>query len=350
MVHRQRTRRPVRVTLKDVAEKAGVSRSAVSRSFTEGASVSEETRKKVMRAAKSLGYHPNVLASSLTTRRTKLIGLVADNFMNPVFLTVFDLFTRRIQKNGFRPLLVNLAGETDPADSLLMLRQYSVDGVIVASSTLPTSFAMAFRDAGLPVVHSFGRYSGESQTHVVGVDNIYCGQMAAQALLDCDYKRIAFLGGPEKATTTQDRLTGFAKTLEAEGIVPATFFADGYSYVAGYEAMTARIARGDLAEVYFCGDDVIAVGAMDALAAHGLKVPEDVGLIGFNDMEMSSWNCVNLTTIRQPIGQIISASVDLIIDLIRQPDLPPETRLMPCEVVYRSTLRPRQNEAAAPQV
>lgn len=332
----------MRVTLKDVAEKAGVSRSAVSRSFTEGASVSHETRKKVMRAAKSLGYHPNVLASSLTTRRTKLIGLVADNFMNPVFLTVFDLFTRRIQKNGFRPLLVNLAGETDPADSLLMLRQYSVDGVIVASSTLPTSFAMAFREAGLPVVHSFGRYSGESQTHVVGVDNVYCGQLAAQTLLDCDYKRVEFLGGPEKATSTQDRLKGFAKTLAAEGITPTTFFAEGYSYAAGYKAMSARISEGDLAEAYFCGDDVIAVGAMDALAAHGLRVSEDVGLIGFNDMEMSSWNCVNLTTIRQPIAQIISASVDLIVDLIREPDLPLETRLMPCEVVNRSTLRPRR--------
>ncbi|MEZ5824368.1 MAG: LacI family DNA-binding transcriptional regulator [Geminicoccaceae bacterium] len=329
----------MRVTLKEVAQKAGVSRSAVSRSFTEGASVSEETRRKVMRAAKSLGYHPNVLASSLTTRRTKLIGLVADNFVNPVFLTVFDLFTKRIQKRGFRPLLVNLAGQTDPADSVLLLQQYSVDGVIVASSTLPASFAAAFREAGLPVVHSFGRYSGESQTHVVGVDNRYCGQLAAQALLDFGYERVEFLGGPESSTSTQDRLAGFSGALAARGIDVPVSFARGYTYAAGYEAMAERLSRGNPADAYFCGDDVIAVGAMDALAAHGFRVPEDVGLIGFNDMEMSSWNCVNLTTIRQPVAQIISASVDLVIDLIQQPDLPLETRLMPCEIVKRSTLR-----------
>lgn len=329
----------MRATLKDVARKAGVSRSAVSRSFTEGAPVSEATRKKVLRAAKILGYHPNVLASSLTTRRTKLIGLVADNFRNPVFLTVFDLFTRRLQSLGFRPLLVNLAGETDPANSLLMLQQYSVDGVIVATSTLPASFAMAFREAGLPVVHSFGRYSGESHTHVVGVDNTYCGEMAARTLLGRGYRDIEFLGGPKASTSTKDRLDGFLTVLKEKGITPHIFFADHYNYDAGYQSMIARIEKGNLAEAYFCGDDIIAVGAMDALAAGGFKVPEDVGLIGFNDFEMAGWNCINLTTIRQPIDQIINTSVDLIINLIEHPDLPLETRLIPCEVVIRDTLR-----------
>ena len=98
-----------------------------------------------------LGYSPNFLARSLTTRRTKLIGLVSSNFHNPVFLEVFDLFTRSLQDRGLRPLLVNLSDETDPANSVRMLRQYSVDGVVVASSTLPPDFPMAFKDAGVPV-------------------------------------------------------------------------------------------------------------------------------------------------------------------------------------------------------
>ncbi|MEM8658412.1 MAG: LacI family DNA-binding transcriptional regulator, partial [Pseudomonadota bacterium] len=122
-------------TLKDVAERAGVSRSAVSRTFTEGASVSRKTRDKVLAAAKDLNYSPNFLARGLSTRRTKLIGLVSNNFHNPVFLEVFDLFTRSLQDRGLRPLLVNLSDETDPEHSIQMLRQYSVDGVIVASST-----------------------------------------------------------------------------------------------------------------------------------------------------------------------------------------------------------------------
>ncbi len=114
------------VTLKDVAELAGVSRSAVSRTFTEGASVSSKTRAKVMTAAQKLGYSPNALASSLTTGRTKMIGLVSNNFHNPIFLEVFDLFTKGLQDRGLRPLLVNLSEETDPNNSVQMLRQYSV--------------------------------------------------------------------------------------------------------------------------------------------------------------------------------------------------------------------------------
>ena len=131
----------MRVTLREVAALAGVSRSAVSRCFTEGASVSPATRAKIEKAADELGYRPNALASSLTTGRTKLIGLVSNNFHNPIFLQVFDLFTRALQDRGLRPLLVNLSQETDPAASVQMLRQYSVDGVIAVSYThltLPT--------------------------------------------------------------------------------------------------------------------------------------------------------------------------------------------------------------------
>ena len=147
------------VTLKHVAKKAGVSASAVSRTFTNGASVSDATRRKVERAATDLGYTPNALASSLTTGRTRLIGLVSNNFHNPIFLEVFDLFTRGLQERGLRPLLVNLSDETDPANSVLMLKQYSVDGVVVASSTLTPAFSEAFKKANIPVVHSFGRHS-----------------------------------------------------------------------------------------------------------------------------------------------------------------------------------------------
>jgi len=329
----------MRVTLKEVAERAGVSRSAVSRTFTEGASVSPKTRAKVMRAADELGYSPNVLASSLTTRRTKLIGLVADNFRNPTFLLIFDLFTRLIQERGFRPLLVNLSGETDPQHSLRMLRQYSVDGVIVASSTLPPSFAAAFRDAGLPVVHSFGRYSGESHAHVVGVDNVYCGGMAARTLIEHGYKRIGFMGGPETATSTIDRLRGFTDAMQAHDPEFPRSFAGAYSYDAGRAEMARLIEAGNLAEAYFCGDDVLSVGAMDALAEAGLDVPGDVGIIGFNDMDIARWRCIDLTTIAQPVSEIITASVDQVISLIAEPDAVPETRLLPCRVVLRSTLR-----------
>ena len=328
------------VTLKEVAARAGVSRSAVSRTFTEGASVSDKTRRKVELAAEELGYQPSLIARSLATNRTKLIGLVANNFRNPVFLEVFDLFTQGLQKRGFRPLLVNLSTETDPEKSLHMLRQYRVDGIIIATSTLPPTFPNAFRKAGVPVIHAFGKIDTASGVHVVGIDNRKCGEMAAQTLIDRGYKKIALLGGPQSATSTQDRFEGFVSRLEHLGVEPADVrFARNYSYSAGREAMNELMGEKKV-EALFCGDDLICMGAMDAARARGLKIPDDIGFLGFNDMNMASWSAYDLTTIHQPIRDIILSSVELVVAMVGEPNRSNETRLFSCSIVERSTLRP----------
>ena len=329
------------VTLREVAERAGVSRSAVSRTFTPGASVSGRTRAKVESAARELGYTPSALASALSTGRTRLIGLVANNFHNPLFLEIFDRFTRLLQERGLRPLLVNLTEETDPGKSVRLLRQYSVDAVIVASSTLPDGFARAFRDAGLPVVHAFGRRSAAGEVPVVGIDNAECGRIAARTFHARGYRRVAFLGGPAHATSTRDRLAGFADELaRLGGMRHNASFADAYTFEAGRAEMQRLLAEGPPAEAYFCGDDVVAVGALSAVRDAGLDVPGAVGLLGLNDMEMAGWANIDLTTIRQPVADIIAASVDLAVASIDDPALPPETRLFPCAIVERKTLRP----------
>jgi DNA-binding LacI/PurR family transcriptional regulator len=328
-------------TLKDVAIKAGVSTSAVSRTFTDGASVSPKMRQKVEVAAAELGYSPNFLARSLTTRRTQLIGLVSNNFHNPIFLQVFDLFTRGLQDRGLRPLLVNLSDEVAPEKSLQMLQQYSVDGAIVASSTLPPVFSKAFREQGLPVVHTFGRYTSDPDVHVVGIDNVEAGRMAARELVARGYHRVAFLGGPQTATSTIDRLKGFAEELTLHPAIQVRHsFAEAYSFNAGRAEMQRLLTLGP-AEVYFCGDDVLSIGALSAIADAGLKVPQDIGIIGLNDMEMAGWQNINLTTIHQPIKPIVTASVELMVRLLEEPDRYPEARLFPCRVTERGTLRPR---------
>ncbi|WGW04317.1 LacI family DNA-binding transcriptional regulator [Tropicibacter oceani] len=331
------------VTLKEVAERAGVSRSAVSRTFTDGASVSEVMRRKVEKAARELGYSPNALASSLTTGRTKLIGLVSNNFHNPIFLEVFDLFTRGLQERGLRPLLVNLSDETDPENSVRMLRQYSVDGVVVASSTLSPGFAKAFRDAGVPVVHSFGRYSSAPEVHVVGIDNREAGRLAARTLIERGYTHVGFMGGPESATSTQDRYTGFMSEVAAHPRIKVSYsFARAYSFDAGREEML-RLLQKDPAQAYFGGDDVLSIGALSAIIDSGLDCPKDVGIIGLNDMEMARWNNINLTTIHQPIRQIVSSSIELMVATLADGDRYPEGRIFSCSVVERGTLRPAQN-------
>ncbi|MBT8155808.1 LacI family transcriptional regulator [Epibacterium ulvae] len=328
------------VTLKEVAERAGVSRSAVSRTFTDGASVSDKMRRKVEKAARDLGYSPNALASSLTTGRTKLIGLVSNNFHNPIFLQVFDQFTRGLQERDLRPLLVNLSNETNPEASVRMLRQYSVDGVVVASSTLPPLFAKAFREADIPVVHSFGRSSSAPEVHVVGIDNVECGRMAARELVRRGYKRVAFLGGPEVATSTQDRFTGFMSEMAAHKDIKTTYsFAQAYSFQAGRREML-RLLKDTPAEAYFCGDDVLSIGALSAIEDSAYSCPQDIGIIGLNDMEMAQWESINLTTIHQPIREIINSSIELMVAMLDTPNRYPEARIFPCSVVERGTLRP----------
>lgn len=328
------------VTLKEVANLAGVSQSAVSRTFTEGASVSKIMRRRVEKAADELGYIPNVIASSLATGRTKLIGLVSNNFHNPIFLEVFDLFTRALQDLGLRPLLVNLTDETEPDASVRMLRQYSVDGVVVVSSTLPSAFAKAFRDSNVPVVHTFGRPSSTPKVHVVGIDNVESGRLAAQTLVARGYQRVGFLGGPEVATSTQDRLLGFKSVLQHHPKIDFDWsFAETYSFDAGRREML-RLLEHPPAQAYFCGDDILSIGAISAISDMNLSVPGDIGVIGLNDMEASSWNNINLTTIRQPIKSIVAASVELMAGMLNDHTRPPEARIFSCKVIERGTLRP----------
>ena len=273
--------------------------------------------------------------------------MISNNFHNPLFLQVFDLFTRSLQDRGLRPLLINLSTETDPAHSVDLLRQYSVDGAIVASSTLSPEFAVAFQDAHIPIVHSFGRFASAPKVHVVGIDNVECGRMAARTLIARGYKRIGFLGGPREATSTIDRRKGFFEVLDAtSGISTSESFATAYSFDAGRAEMLGLL-KGDPAEVYFCGDDVLSVGALSAIQENGLKVPQDIGIIGLNDMDMARWQNINLTTIRQPIQEIINSSIELVMATLDEPSRRPEARLYACEIVERGTLRPLPKQQRA---
>jgi DNA-binding LacI/PurR family transcriptional regulator len=192
--------------------------------------------------------------------------------------------------------------EGEPPDGALnMLRQYSVDGVIVASSSLHRKLLRACAKAGLPAVQAFGRPGGRMRANVVAADNIQGGRVAADLFCERGYRRVAFLGGPLSATSTEDRLEGFRQRLGRDRLSPVTeVYADSFSYAAGRTFMEALIKKGDIDGV-FCGDDILAIGAIDACRACGKSVPEDIGIVGFDDMPMASWTAYNLTTVRQPV-------------------------------------------------
>jgi DNA-binding LacI/PurR family transcriptional regulator len=220
-----------------------------------------------------------------------------------------------------------------------MILQYNVDGVIVASSMLPPQFAEACAEAGLPVVQAFGRPGAAANVHVVGADNVQGGRLAGRLLTERGYRRIAFLGGPATATSTEDRLRGFRQSLKRAGIAPVSIvFAASYAHEAGAERMRELLADTTI-DAVFCGDDILAMGAIDACRDAGIRVPRDLGIIGFNDFAMAAWPAYRLTTIRQPIPDIIVAAVDMVLDIVDATGPREKMHVFRCVPAIRGTLR-----------
>ena len=292
-------------------------------------------------ATQTLGYHPNALARSLMTRRTELIALISNNFDNPLFMEIFDLFTRRLQQRGRRPLLANLSGGTRTDGALQMLLKYSVDGAIVASSTLPPRFLDECTAAGMPVVQAFGRPGAAAGDNIVGADNVQGGRLAGDMLRQRDYRSIAFLGGPQGATSTEDRLQGLSESLAASGLEPsAVIYGHSYCHEAGFTLMKQLLRNGGI-DAVFCGDDVLAMGALDACREAGVRVPADIGVVGFNNMAMAAWPAYNLTTIHQPVAEIIVTAVELLLGIVDGSNQATDMRLFDCHAIERGTLRSR---------
>ncbi|MDR6291352.1 MULTISPECIES: LacI family DNA-binding transcriptional regulator [Inquilinus] len=327
-----------RATAQQVADAAGVSISAVSRTFTKHASVSPRMRARVLAAAEALGYRPNQLARSLMTGRTELVGLVSTHFANPAFMDVFDLFTRELQRRGLRPLIANLSEDGHAAAALDMMLQYNVDAVLIATSAPPEGFAASCARAGLPVVHVFGRAGTDAPVPVVTVDNVAGGRLAAQAMLARGLRRLAFLGGAPSDASSIDRAAGFAQELAGAGLQPvAVDYAGDYSHEHGRRAMHALL-DAHRPDAVFCGDDILALGALDACRERSVRVPEEIGVVGFDDMKLAAWPGYSLTTIRQPMAEMVRHAIGEIAARLADPAHELRSRLFEIALVERGSL------------
>lgn len=312
--------------------------SAVSRTFTKDASVSPRMRARVLAAAEALGYRPNRLARGLMTGRTELVGLVSSHFANPAFMDVFDLFTRELQRRGLRPLIANLSEDGGADSALDMMLQYSVDAVLIATSAPPEGFAASCARAGLPVVHVFGRAGSPDAVPAVTVDNVAGGHLAAEAMLKRGLTRLAFLGGAATDSSSIDRAAGFTERLAAAGLQPlAVAFAGDYSHEHGRSGLHALLDR-HRPQAVFCGDDILALGALDACRERGLAVPQDIGIVGFDDMPLAAWPGYRLTTIRQPMAEMVRHAIGEIAARLADADHPIEDRLFDIALVERDSL------------
>lgn len=306
------------VTASDVARALGMSQSTVSRVFTPGASVSAKTRKKVLEAAQQMGYRPNAIARSLITKKSNMIGIVMGDVKNPFYPNVLSMFSRELGKKGYHLLFVNTKNNQISDDEIFQLCEYNVEGIIITDALLTSSLASYFKDKQIPIV-MFNRYEQNSLFHAVSCDNIDGGYQIGKYLLTKGHRHLAFISGNPNTSTSHDRKKGFQEALQESGYTYTTEYGD-YTYEGSYQA-TLRLLKSALPlDAIFCANDIMALGAIDAAKEIGVRIPEDVSIIGFDDINLAAWSAYSLTTWKQPVNKMIAATIELLLKHIEKPE------------------------------
>lgn len=321
-----------RITAAEVARAAGVSRSAVSRTFTPGSSVSVSTRLRIEAVAARLGYRPNALARTLITRRSRIIGVVMAAIDNPFHAQLLQCLDAALQGRGLAMLLRG-ADRPERTDELIQhLLSYQVDGVVVASGLFSSSAAKACVAAATPVV-MLDRLMRAAGASAVGSDNRAGARMAARHLVALGRRRIAFMSGTPGISTSSERARGFLDGLAEAGLVPVAIASGRYDYAAGQGAADALLAHRP--DAIFCENDLMAMAVLDVARARGLEVPTDLAVIGFDDIPAAALPAYALTTVAQDARALADAAATLLQDLIDAPGRRPARRLIACSLVRR---------------
>ncbi|WP_020593391.1 LacI family DNA-binding transcriptional regulator [Kiloniella laminariae] len=335
-----RVKNVIRVTVGDVAELAGVSRSAVSRTFTPGAPVSAGTRERVLSAAKELGYRPNALARSLTQSHTNIVAIVMGEFDNPFQPWMFDALTRHLHRGGKMPMLVTVDSTGDPVEPIFRALDFRVDVLVVAAGSLPDESVAACIESGVPVI-MLGRSVETDIVDVVLSDNHMAGAQAATTLINSGHQRLAYVGGSENRLASKERGEGFVQALNGMDCpLSQMVFCGSYSYQSGYEAALSMLTLDKKIDGIFCASDSLAFGVMDAVRDHlGLKIPQDLSVMGMDDVPMSAWPGYGLTTIRQPVNKIAEFVLERIDYWSVPGEKKPVLQRIPTELIVRNSVR-----------
>jgi LacI family transcriptional regulator len=336
---------PAPLTSHDVAREAGLSQSTVSRALRGDARVAEETRERVLAAARRLGYTPSALGRNLVQRSTRTIGMVVTEIGNPFYPNLIAPLHDELAELGYRMALFTERLEGDQAsasDHLQGLFDHGIDGAVLTTSTLEGDVPRELLRRGLPFVF-LTRVVDSIPADSVSVDNALGGSLVAAEVARLGHRHIAAVFGPGNTSTGRDRERGFRAGLRAAGgaLDERAVFHAGYTVDAGHEAMQAIIALDDRPSVVVCFNDLVAVGALNAARAAGLRVPEDVSITGWDDLPMASWEICQLTTVRQSMHEMARAAARLVVERVEATGpLEPRRVLFDPELVLRRTLGP----------
>lgn len=325
------------VTAQDVARLAGVSRSAVSRAFTPGASVSADVRERVHAAARTLGYRVNRLARSLISSRSNLVGVVGANLATPFMARQLDELSRALLRRGLQCLLLNAAeAEQDIAPLLDLILEFRVRAIVVLSGSPPCAIIDECLANGVRVI-LVNRQSDEAATDTIVSDDAAGAGLAAERLLAAGCRRPGVVGSAAGTPTQLRRRDAFLERMAEAGLEAVSWGEGGTAYETGVAAARGLLPRHDLDGV-FCMTDLLALGFLDGARSLGRDVPGDLSVVGFDDIPQSAWLPYRLTTIRQSLPDLTASVVGAIerdgegASLLHS--------ILPVELVERETVRP----------
>ncbi len=316
-----------RATSYDVARLAGVSQSAVSRCFKPGASVSKKMREKVMAAATELNYQPNAIARGLITRRSNLVAVLVSSQMNFYYPEVLFQLTDRFSQQGLRVLLFTINEEADVEDAINQVWQYQADGVISASY-LSIEQHTLLQDRHIPVV-MFNRYFADLPTNSIWCDTEGATDVMIRHLRDFGHKKFGLIEGPDYSMVNRERMRLVRQAIKMQGGNIVAEARGNYRYESAAAATQTLMESSVRPSAIIAANDMMAMGALDELKnVMGRSVPGDVSVVGFDGIGAARFASYELTTIRQPIGRMAEAAVNMMLTRIEKPETSMEKRVL----------------------
>lgn len=329
------------LTLEDIADMCGVSRSTVSRVINEDGNVSERTRQTVLEVIQKVNFQPNIAARSLAKGHTRILGLVIPKgiqaiFEESYFATLIKGVSARCNAMDYSVMLWLAEPDYERRMITKILYNGLVDGVIVASTLLDDTIIDSLCQSKLPFL-SIGRHSVNNTLSFLDVDNRGGAYQAVYHLLRSGHRRVATITGRQNMIAGVDRYKGYLDALNDRGfpILPELVAEGDFTDVGGYTCMEHLLPNKP--DAVFVASDTMAMSAMQAIQAHGLRIPEDIAVIGFDDLPEAMRSTPTLTTIRQPITRIGAVAAETLIDIIETGTSVPYQMVFPAELIIRDS-------------
>jgi len=307
------------ITIKDIAKQAGVSHSTVSRALHGNPLISAATVERIRQVAHDMGYSPSAAARSLKTRRSHAIGVIVSAIDDPFFSEILQGVEEIAQRRGYSMLMA--ASQRDPQREQAIvqdMRMRQVDGLIICSASFSAGHLRSLLEYGIPIV-VVNNQAAEEYRYSIYHDDIDGSRQATRHLIELGHKRIAYLGNSLSGRTTLDRLTGFRQEMAAAGLdIPAAFVFEvaGSSPEDGYHAVNDLLVLPDRPTAVICFNDMLAIGVLKGLQAAGVRVPDSISVVGFDNIVFSAYTNPALTTLDQPKRYIGAEAARLILGLL----------------------------------